>query len=214
MSDKNLHCEKMQAAEPERLTSSPSANLKSAECISGAYYQAWRKSPRSWTCTATFSPCSCGRRSLLISVPHHTVGDRALTLTFIPNTKCGCPILCGLPICNECLTCSQPQRVGLHDSQPSHSSLARRVGDRTSTLTFIPKTKCGCPILCGPPICSTYPNACRRKGWVYKLPTLTFIPDTKCGCPILCGPHFRPTYPTDCGRKGWVYKTSNPHIHP
>src|SRR5690348_3615242 len=36
------------------------------------------------------------------------------------------------------------------------------------TLAFIPDTKCGCPILCGPHVRPTCPAACRRKGWVYK----------------------------------------------
>jgi hypothetical protein len=54
MSDNNLHCEKMQAAELERLTGDPAANSESAECNSSAYYQTLRKPPRTWTCTATF----------------------------------------------------------------------------------------------------------------------------------------------------------------
>jgi hypothetical protein len=48
----------------ERLTSTPSADSQSAECNSSAYYQPYRKSPRSWTCTATFSPCSYGTAAL------------------------------------------------------------------------------------------------------------------------------------------------------
>jgi hypothetical protein len=55
MSDNNLHCEKMQAAELERLIRTPSADSQSAEGNSTAYYQTQQKSPRSWTCTATFS---------------------------------------------------------------------------------------------------------------------------------------------------------------
>jgi hypothetical protein len=54
---------KMQAAELERVTGTPSSDSQSAECISIAYYQTFKKSPRSWTCTATFSPCSCGTPS-------------------------------------------------------------------------------------------------------------------------------------------------------
>jgi hypothetical protein len=54
MSDNNLHCEKMQAAELERLIRTPSADSQSAEGNSTAYYQTQQKSPRSWTCTATF----------------------------------------------------------------------------------------------------------------------------------------------------------------
>jgi hypothetical protein len=57
MSDKNLHSEEMQAAEPERFTNVPYANSQSAECSSVAYYRSLRESPRTWTCTATFSPC-------------------------------------------------------------------------------------------------------------------------------------------------------------
>src|SRR5258708_7644895 len=37
---------------------------------------------------------------------------------------------------------------------------------------------CGCPILCGPPICSTYPADCAAKGGITKPPPLTLIPNT------------------------------------
>ena len=38
----------------ERLTSSRAPKFQSAECSSATYYQSWCKSPRTWTCTATF----------------------------------------------------------------------------------------------------------------------------------------------------------------
>jgi hypothetical protein len=86
MSDNDLHYEKMQTAEPERLTSSSSVDPQSAECSSTAYYQTLKKPPRSWTCTATFSSyCSStavdrrgGELSLLISV---------LTTPWVPLDK-------------------------------------------------------------------------------------------------------------------------------
>jgi len=52
----------------ERLTSAQPANSQSAECTPGAYYQTFKKSPRFWTCTATFSACSSGASTLPVQM--------------------------------------------------------------------------------------------------------------------------------------------------
>jgi hypothetical protein len=75
----------------------------------------------------------------LISVPHHTVGAQSFATR-------------------------QSARL-------TRLPAAAKAVDRTLTLTFIPNTKCGCPILCGPHVRPTYRIDCGRKGWVYKIST-------------------------------------------
>ena len=112
----------------ERLTSTRSANSQSAECSSTAFYQSLRKSPRSWTCTATFLPCFCGTGTPACATAgfhetHH--GNRfvdrrrpRLRGLLTPVLHCGCPILCGSHIRPTLPAYLRPQRVGLQTSNP------------------------------------------------------------------------------------------------